>query len=173
MQQISEFETKGTSSHFQRPNQSVVRRTTLPSISHIIEGKALDLRVVERLDEDKESSSEEEQETSRINQEKDVSGYRVSQSKQKHSRGRITDRAPKLEDELKQQGEKFEKQQSASREELRQLEMSLESEKAKCSLLEEMLDKERADRLKVEKEVEVLKATSPWTNSRAGTEAST
>lgn len=154
-------------------NVPAQQQTTLPSISHIISGRALGLRTADRLEEDKESSEEGEEETPQVHSEEEQPEAHARRSKRKHSRGRITDRAPKLEDELKQQGEQFKKQQFASREELRQLQMSLESEKSKCSLLEEMLDRERADRLKVEKEVEVLKATSSWISSRAGTESST
>lgn len=143
-----------------KPGQLSAQKPMLPSIAHLIEGKSSDL-VTSRHPEDALSVDEDEEDAvddffpGRRNKE-------TASSKNGHSKGRITDRVPKLEEKMKRRSEKFQAEKRASDDEVHRLQMILESEKAKCSLLEDMLEKERADRLKVEKEVEVLKTISEW-----------
>lgn len=156
----------------EKAKEAVQQQTMLPSISHIIDGRSLGLLATE-WHHDNHASSEDEIPVEEVDFKKTPCSQKATGSNRRHSRGRIADRAPKLEEQLKQQDAKYDKENIVAYEKFRQLQMSLESEKSKCSLLEEMLDKERADRIKVEKEIEHLKPTSDWKQSRTGSEAST
>lgn len=58
-----------------------------------------------------------------------------------------------LEEQLQRQDEEHEEGQREMNETINQLELELESAKAKSKLLEEMLERERKDRLEVEKQI--------------------
>ena len=160
MQSNQHMKKKDTAIVSKITGQLSAQKPMLPSIAHLIEGKSSEL-VTNRQPEDPTSVDEDEEDAA-IDLVPGRGSSETANPKNSHSKGRITDRVPKLEEKMKRRNEKFEAEKRASGDEVHRLQMILESEKAKCSLLEDMLEKERADRLKVEKEVEVLKTISEW-----------
>ncbi|CAG9991067.1 unnamed protein product [Clonostachys byssicola] len=86
---------------------------------------------------------------------KEKSQIRQEQNRhaQRASRQRRAARAIDLEEQLQRQDEEHEEGQREMNETINQLELELESAKAKSKLLEEMLERERKDRLEVEKQI--------------------
>ncbi|CAH0027021.1 unnamed protein product [Clonostachys rhizophaga] len=94
---------------------------------------------------------------------------------QRASRQRRAARAMDLEEQLQRQDEEHEEGQREMNETINQLELELESAKAKSKLLEEMLERERKDRLEVEKQIGAMavpRHISPQSScrSRSGSE---
>ncbi|CAH0058258.1 unnamed protein product [Clonostachys solani] len=108
---------------------------------------------------------------------KEKSQIRQEQNRhaQRASRQRRAARAMDLEEQLQRQDEEHEEGQREMNETINQLELELESAKAKSKLLEEMLERERKDRLEVEKQIGAMtvpRHISPqlFCRSRSGSE---
>ncbi|KAF5000224.1 hypothetical protein FDECE_11263 [Fusarium decemcellulare] len=76
---------------------------------------------------------------------------------QRAFRERRAARVGELEEQLDQQREVYEKQETDLKDKIHELELDVQSFRSRCMLLENMLDRERQDRIRVETEAETLK----------------
>lgn len=76
---------------------------------------------------------------------------------QRAFRERRAARVGELEEQLDQQREAYEKQEAEFKDKIHELELDVQSFRSRCMLLENMLDRERQDRIRVETEAETLK----------------
>ncbi|KAM5344799.1 hypothetical protein ACJ41O_010661 [Fusarium nematophilum] len=76
---------------------------------------------------------------------------------QRAFRERRAARVGELEEQLDQQREVHEKQETELKDKIHELELDVQSFRSRCMLLENMLDRERQDRIRVETEAETLK----------------
>ncbi|KAJ3458062.1 hypothetical protein MRS44_012171 [Fusarium solani] len=76
---------------------------------------------------------------------------------QRAFRERRAARVGELEEQLDQQREAQEKQETELKDKIHELELDVQSFRSRCMLLENMLDRERQDRIRVETEAETLK----------------
>ncbi|KAJ4201268.1 hypothetical protein NW767_006917 [Fusarium falciforme] len=76
---------------------------------------------------------------------------------QRAFRERRAARVGELEEQLDQQREAHEKQETELKDKIHELELDVQSFRSRCMLLENMLDRERQDRIRVETEAETLK----------------
>lgn len=76
---------------------------------------------------------------------------------QRAFRERRAARVGELEEQLDQQREVHDKQEMDLKEKIHELELDVQSFRSRCMLLENMLDRERQDRIRVETEAETLK----------------
>ncbi|KAF5547541.1 bzip transcription factor [Fusarium napiforme] len=76
---------------------------------------------------------------------------------QRAFRERRAARVGELEEQLDQQREAQEKHESELKDKIRELELDVQSFRSRCMLLENMLERERQDRIRVETEAETLK----------------
>lgn len=76
---------------------------------------------------------------------------------QRAFRERRAARVGELEEQLDQQRVEHEKQEHELKDKIRELELDVQSFRSRCMLLENMLDRERQDRIRVETEAETLK----------------
>ncbi|KAK7432338.1 hypothetical protein QQZ08_000900 [Neonectria magnoliae] len=76
---------------------------------------------------------------------------------QRAFRERRAARVGELEEQLDAQREVHEKQESEFKDKIHELELDVQSFRSRCMLLENMLDRERQDRIRVETEAETLK----------------
>ncbi|KAF7563171.1 hypothetical protein G7046_g974 [Stylonectria norvegica] len=76
---------------------------------------------------------------------------------QRAFRERRAARVGELEEQLEEQREAHEKQETGFKDKIHELELDVQSFRSRCMLLENMLDRERQDRIRVETEAETLK----------------
>ena len=76
---------------------------------------------------------------------------------QRAFRERRAARVGELEEQLDQQREAQEKHESELKDKIHELELDVQSFRSRCMLLENMLERERQDRIRVETEAETLK----------------
>lgn len=76
---------------------------------------------------------------------------------QRAFRERRAARVGELEEQMDQQRDDYEKQETEYKDKIHELELDVQSFRSRCMLLENMLDRERQDRIRVETEAETLK----------------
>lgn len=91
---------------------------------------------------------------------------------QRAFRERRAARVGELEEQLDQQNEDFDKKENEFKERIRSLELDLQSFRSRCMLLENMLDRERQERIRTETEAETLRQRFKESQFRAGSMSS-